>query len=184
MDTNEDSDVDDYDFADFTLEKQSSNRTQHSEEEETEYSGSGFTFLHSMQSCSEFGKINDCRISEATNNGLGTVAVCTSLGYVKIFNLENNCEIFSLRVDDEGCSGNNLTRLVYSQDFIIAAGSQGMLYFVDLKQGGEGAAEGTFLRRAMKLGECQLQSLSIYREFLICIGDSEGNVFFVSLFDL
>jgi len=174
--------MEDYDFADFNLEKSDNNQN-----EEYDNSYNGFTFLHSVQCCDSFGKINDCRLIEDIGTGPSTLAVCTSLGYVKIFDLKNNSELFSLKVNENGIS-NNLMRLIYTQEFIIAAGSQGLVYFIDLKHGSnEGSDEtthGKFLRHTLKVSECQLHSLSIYKEFLICIGDSEGNVHFLSLMDL
>lgn len=188
-DESSNSDSDDYDFADHRVERDYYPRDD-----------SCFSFLHSIPCSDQFGKINDCRIvesstvrdpaynSEATNQ-LCTIAVCTNLGYVKIYNVETNYEIFSIRLNcpDSPATPAKLTKLVYSPDFIIACGSRGFLYFIDLQQqasNGTGGETGSFLSHTMQLGKCQLSSLSLYKKVIVCVGDSEGTVYFLSLLDI
>ena len=161
-----------------------------------------FSFLNSIHSTSEFGKINDCQIveskpkSEHQTNSPSTIAVCTSEGYINIYNIQTNVELFSIRLtvpSSNGTVSSKLSKLYYSTDYIIAIGSQGYVYFIDLKQANPNTETSTgtmsytnssnssFLSHTIKLTSNQLQSLCIYKERIVCIGDSMGNIYFLSL---
>lgn len=170
-----------------------------------------FTFLNSIQSSDDFGKINDCRIVQSLDSvskssftstnldnmssNLSTIAVCTSYGYVKIYNIETSVEIFSLRLNipESPQIYSKLNKLYYSLDYIITIDCQGFVYFIDLKQVSKKQfcteanlpmASSPFLSHTVRLGKSQLQSLCIYKETIICVGDSEGNLSFLSLVDI
>ena len=156
-----------------------------------------FGFLCGIQSSAKFGKITDCKIVEACSSqqaNLSTVAVCTSLGFIKIYNIQTNCEIFSIRLDlpvDLRSTCVKLNKLFYTSDYILAVDQGGFLYFIDLQQvNAEAATSGnqlqnSFLAHTIRLTNNQsLHSLCIYREAIICAGDSDGTLYFLSLIDI
>lgn len=174
-----------------------------------------FNFITTIQNSDEFGKIKDCKIIESSSysesqkesfsskndnnlNNLSTIAVCTSLGYIKIYNIESNCEIFSIRLNVPNSNNvfSNLNKLFYSLNYILTIGSNGHIYFVDLQQADKSkngknllesdikqSVNNSFLSHIMKLSENQLLSLSIFKNTIICVGDSDGNLYFLSLVD-
>ena len=176
-----------------------------------------FNFINTIQNSDEFGKINDCKIIESPSfsdsqinafssknsnnnlNNLSTIAVCTSLGYIKIYNIESNCEIFSIRLSVPNLNNvfSKLNKLFYYSDYILTIGSNGYIYFVDLQQADKSilsdknvlepiirqSVNSSFLSHTIKLSENQLLSLSIFKNSIISVGDSAGNLYFLSLVD-
>ena len=141
------------------------------------------------------GKITDCRIIESSS--LATLAICTSLGFVKIFNISTASELFSIRISVPGLSSSSyakLNRLVYTNDYILVIDSNGYLYFVDLQQqGGISTSTSTptsksttssFLSHHIKLTASSLTSIAVYNDFIIACGDSDGYLHFLSLLDI
>ena len=170
---------------------------ENSSSQEEKSGQSCFSFLCSIQSSPKFGKITDCKIVEACSSqqaNLSTVAVCTSLGFIKIYNIQTNCEIFSIRLDvpvDLKPSHAKLNKLCYTSDYILAVDQSGFLYFIDLQQvNGEAATsanqlQNSFLAHTVKLTNSQsLHSLCIYNEAIICAGDSDGTLYFLSLVEI
>lgn len=168
-----------------------------------------FSYFNSIQNLADTGKITDCKIIEtlhedksmrrSSNNfyNLNTVAVCTSLGYVKIFNLETITELFSLRINlPNKTDYAKLNKLYYSSEHIITIDSNGNVYFINLQQKSNptslmSASSGlldndknSFLTHTINLSSTCLQTLSIFKDFLICIGDSEGYLYFLSIYDI
>lgn len=180
-----------------------------------------FSFFYSIQSSSDMGKITDCKIIEINSenkqnnnnnnnntnnlNNLNTIAVCTSFGYLKIFSLENNSELFSLRLylptDKQTTKLNfsKLNKLYYSIDHIITIDSNGFVYFVNLQQklsdssssssssnqlARQTSEKSSFLSHTIKLCSNSLQSLTIYKNSIICVGDIEGYLYFLTIFDI
>lgn len=168
-----------------------------------------FAFLNSIQSSSELGKILDCKIVESQKlnsvntdqtNLPSTIAVCTSNGYIKIYNIQTSVEIFSIRLnvpDSNQTIYSRLNKLYYSPDYIITVCSQGYVYFIDLKQVNTSTETGSssaissntstsssFLSHTIRLTSNKLQSLCIYKEMIVCVGDSTGKVYFLSLIDI
>lgn len=170
-----------------------------------------FGFLNSIQSSYEIGKIVDCKIVEQQMpktssidkiSSPSSIAVCTSNGYIKIYNIQTSVEIFSIRLyvpesNQTICS--QLNKLYYSSDYIITVCSQGYVYFMDLKQVNTNTETGSnnsmsnntgnitsssFLSHTIRLTSNQLQSLCIYKERIICVGDSSGKVYFLSLMNI
>lgn len=150
-----------------------------------------YVYQYSVEHTPETGKITDCRIVEDVP--VPTLAVCTSLGFLKIFNLDTAAELFSIRiyVPDLSSTPAKLNRLVYTNDYIITVDSCGFLYFVDLQQqGGIGSKSGaknsssSFLSHHIKLTNHSLSSIAIYKELIIACGDAEGSLHFVSLVDI
>jgi factor associated with neutral sphingomyelinase activation len=129
-----------------------------------------FTFFYTIQSSADIGKIKDCKMVDST------LAVCTSLGFVKIFNIETNSELFSLKV-----ASTNLNKIFYTTDFIITCSSCGHVYFIDLLND---LKSNSFLSHTIKLTDNSLETLCIYKEMIICLGDSEGFLYFLSLCDI
>lgn len=129
-----------------------------------------------------------------------TIAVCTSNGYIKIYNIQTSVEIFSIRLnvpDSNQTIHSSLNKLYYSPDYIITVCSQGYVYFIDLKQVNTSTETGSssaissntstsssFLSHTIRLTSNQLRSLCIYKEMIICVGDSTGKVYFLSLIDI
>lgn len=181
-----------------------------------------FTFLFTIESSSDIGKINDCKIIESSNmdnhnsqakNSISTLAICTSLGYIKIFNIATNCELFSLKLNVPGMVNvkSKLNKLFYRLDFIITIDSNGFIYFIDLQKQSDNfydnnmnssielkransfssnslissptSSVSTFLSHTIKVSSNCLNCLSIYKESIICTGDNEGNLYFLSLID-
>ncbi len=182
-----------------------------------------FTFLYTIQSSSDIGKINDCKIIESSNvdnndtltkNSISTLAICSSLGYIKIFNIATNCELFSLKLNVPGMVNvkSKLNKLFYKLDYIITIDSNGFIYFVNLQKKSDNVSDGissgdllirsnslssnnlmnsttsslltsTFLSHTIKVSSTSLNCLSIYKESIICTGDTEGNLYFLSLID-
>ena len=152
-------------------------RVEEDSEDENRPSES-FSFVCAVPTCTDLGKITDCKICEANDKMPTTLAFFTSLGFIKINNLVTNTEIFSLRLSTQ----DKLSRLYYSADYIAAVGSAGFLYLVDLKQKSKSETENTsFLSHTMRISNFPIHSLCIYKETIICAGDSEGCLHFVSL---
>jgi hypothetical protein len=187
-------------------------------------SSSLYSFLYSIQCSADIGKINDCKIIETTeqNNRMSTLAICTSLGFIKIYNISTKKELFSLRLQSSSSSlaTVKLNKLHYSNDFIVTIDSAGHIYFIDLKQQQTSASltasssyaslsslslksdeantsssmlsnsisntssNSSFLSHTIKLTSCSLQSLCIYKDLIICVSDAEGNLYFLSLYDI
>ena len=156
-----------------------------------------FHFLYTIQSSTDIGKINDCKIVESSANNVPTLAFCTSHGYVKIFNMQTNSELFSLRVNQPASTAHaNMTKLYYTLGYIITIDQSGHIYFIDLQQVNNSSNSGdsqktstatttsSFLSHTIKLSANCLQTLCIYKDMIVCVGDSEGNLYFLSLIDI
>jgi hypothetical protein len=174
-----------------------------------------FTFVYSIQdSSADIGKITDCKIIESkSQNGISTLAFCTSLGFIKIFNINTKYELFSLKltVPSTQNSKSKLNKLFYKLDYIITIDSSGYIYFIDLQKQADSfgatssngelvrsvsfssstkrdsssslATSAKFLSHTIRLTSNCLNCLSIYKESIVCTGDSEGNLYFLSLID-
>ena len=161
--------------------------------------------MYAIQSSTDIGKINDCKISESNSkNAVSTLAVCTSLGFIKIFNIQTTSELFSLKVarPNGGSSSNvNLNKLHYTLSYIITVDQSGYVYFIDLQQvnnnsngfqaeNSDNNSKGfktktnSFLSHTIKLCSNSLQTLCIYKDMIVCVGDSEGTLYFLSLVDI
>jgi hypothetical protein len=182
---------------------------------------SSFTFMYAIQSSSDIGKINDCKIIESASDSstISTVAICSSLGFIKIFNILTNSELFSLKISvpmSPAPTNAKLNKLFYTLDYIITIDGAGFVYFIDLQQvsndrnsptgatmsssasfssalsemqesgagGGGGKKASSFLSHFIKLSAHSLQSLCIYRDSIICVGDLDGSLYFLSLIDI
>ena len=194
------------------LSSKSGSNNGDSEEDETSSSNfeSIFSYLYTIQSSSDIGKINDCKINESTTNGVSTLAVCTSFGFIKIFNIQTNAELFSLKVSQPSNPSlhANMNKLYYTPSFIITIDQSGYVYFIDLQQvnnnsnntsGNSGASavagsdilgensklkNSSFLNHTIKLCSNSLQTLCIFKDMIVCVGDSDGNLYFLSLIDI
>lgn len=204
-------------FGEESATADSSSSADHQSDKKEDYS---YQFVYSIQSCEEdIGKITDCKLIEAAAASSGneygaassrqdqvhTLAICTSLGFVKIYNLRTKCELFSLRIQVPQTQTNaKLTKLHYTNDLIITIDSSGHIYFIDLKQQQQlakpaGASvsstqqptlstptlslSSSFLSHTIKLTSNSLTCLSLYNEIIISVGDSAGNLYLLSLFD-
>ncbi len=151
-----------------------------------------FTFLFKIQNSNDIGRINDAKILELTENSCveapgGTLAVCTSLGYVKIVNIENNTELFSLRVSSAAIEDRcHLNKILYTLDYIVAVDSNGFVYFIDLKQDQLIGASNTtttqhsFLAHSLRVAACSLTSLSAFDDRIFSVSDTDGNLYLLS----
>ena len=185
----------------------SSNSEANNGESEDDESSSNFesiySYLYTIQSSSDIGKINDCKINESNNNNVSTLAVCTSFGFIKIFNIQTNAELFSLKVNQPSnpSINANMNKLYYTPSFIITIDQSGHVYFIDLQQvnnsnsnsnsGGSDLViensklkNSSFLNHTIKLCSNSLQTLCIYKDMIVCVGDSDGNLYFLSLIDI
>jgi len=177
-----------------------------------------FSFIYSIQSSSEIGKVTDCKILD-TNvehkniynskytelidmnsndlNNMNTIAFCTSFGYIKIYNIENKSELFSIRLfipdtENQTKPKNNfskLNKLFYSLNHIISIDTNGYVYFVNLQQLNNSSNQkknekNSFLSHTIKLSTNCLQTLCIYKDSIICVGDSDGYLYLLSVFDI
>ena len=106
-----------------------------------------------------------------------------------------------------------LNKLFYTLDFIITIDAAGFVYFIDLQQvsndksnspstplsssasfssslnelpdsGAGGKKANSFLSHFIKLSAHSLQSLCIYKDSIICVGDLDGSLYFLSLIDI
>jgi hypothetical protein len=162
-----------------------------------------FVYAYTIQSSSDIGKINDCKINESNNNNVSTLAVCTSYGFIKIFNIQTNAELFSLKVSQPSNASlqANMNKLYYTPSFIITIDQSGYIYFIDLQQvnnsnnGNNGGNDfiiennsklknNSFLNHTIKLCSNSLQTMCIYKDMIVCVGDSDGNLYFLSLIDI
>lgn len=149
-----------------------------------------YTYLYSIEHTTEMGKITHCRVIET--GPVATIAVCTSQGFVKIFNLQTAAELFSIRINvPDNSTPAKLARLVYTIDHIITVDSAGYLYFVDLQQQGDINAKSqsmrsssSFLSHHIKLSSQALTSIAVYNDLIIACGDADGNLHFISLIDI
>ena len=188
-------------------------RSESENNEEHDNDSSHFNFLYSIQSSSEIGQISDCKIIDTTIdnatlsdsnsnnlNNMNTLAICTTFGYIKIYNMESKAELFSLRLNlpetEPKFNKNNFTKLnklFYSLDHIITIDSTGYIYFVSLQQFSssnnstslqKNKETSTFLSHSIKLSANCLQTLCIYKDSVICVGDSDGYIYLLSIFDI
>jgi hypothetical protein len=153
-----------------------------------------FTYLFKIQNSNDIGEINDARIFEDDSEQApdATLAVCTSLGYVKIYNIENNTELFSLRVNSANVPTHVLTssgeerslrKILYTLDYIVTVGANGYVYFIDLKQDqlvGATNAAPSFLAHCLRVSESALTSLSVFDDRVFSLSDSEGSLYLLS----
>ena len=167
-------------------------------EHEDNLNESFYSFFYSIQSSSDIGKITDCKIIESNQensnsldiknfDNINTIAFCTSFGSVKIVNIETNTELFSLRLNIpqqqfKSELYSKLNKLYYSSDYIITIDSNGFIYFINSSSNTQ--QESHFLSHTIKLSSNCLQALSIYKEFIICVADSDGYLYFLSIYDL
>lgn len=160
-----------------------------------------YTYQFTIEHTTETGKITDCRVIETNSSvGVSTIAVCSSTGFVKIFNLHTSAELFSIRIFVPGSNNSTparLNRLVYTNDYIMTVDSNGYLYFVDLQQQQQqqqlsngiasragSVSSSSFLSHHIKLTSHSLSSIAVYKDLIIACGDTEGYLHFVSLVDI
>ncbi|CAF0903476.1 unnamed protein product [Brachionus calyciflorus] len=156
-----------------------------------------FSLLYLINPKSEdFEKITDCKMYKSNIDSIDTIAFCTSIGYVKIYNIKTNTEIFSLKITQ----GSRLNKLLYYHDYIITCDTNGFVYFVDLQsQAMENAQEiqtlrqrsnsmtsntTSFLAKTLKISDSSLDSIEIYKDSIICVSDADGNIHVLSLLDI
>ena len=170
-----------------------------------------FAFCFAIEASDDtLGKIVDCKLhvaaasadddddDELTASGdkMYTLAVCTTNGFVKVYNVENECELVSLRLQTPVAGGGGdfakLTKIAYAADYVIAVDASGHVYFVDVEsrklRDAERRARGSVgesasVRHTIKLCDNKLTSLAVHNESLVCVGDADGHMYFLSLFD-
>jgi factor associated with neutral sphingomyelinase activation len=153
-----------------------------------------FTYLFSIQNSNDIGQINDAFILEQPDDRVRatpncTLAVCTSFGFVKIFNIENNTDLFSLKINigdpaRPDAASYNLKKILYSLDYIVTVDSSGYIYFVDLKQDQlitNTTTASTFLAHHLQVAPCSISSLCFHHDLnLFSLGDMDGNLYLIS----
>ena len=132
-----------------------------------------------------YGKINDCKFLNSKIDSIDTVAFCTSLGFIKIFKIDSNTELFCFKISQKEVK---LNKLLFLNNFIITCDSAGYLYFLDLqnrnkftKKDKETAKNTFFPIKSLKISDYCLESIQIFKEEIICVGDSDGNLHTLSV---
>jgi WD40 repeat protein len=175
-----------------------------------------FSFIYSIHSTPEIGMITDCKILDINmeyNNicnrpasalvdsnssdlyNMNTIAICTSFGYIKIYNIENKSELFSMRLflpenqSNPNNSFSKLNKLFYSLNYIITIDTSGYVFFLSLQQlnsplNHKNNEKSSFPSHKIKLSSNCLRTLCIFKESIICIGDSDGYIYLLSIFDI
>lgn len=125
------------------------------------------------------------RPDDPTHNLINTLAMCTSAGYVKIYNIKTNSELFSLKLSDSA-----LNKVYYDANYLMSVDSNGVAYLIDLAhQQQQQQADNTtsisssasFFTHSIKLGSNSLTSLSVFSNGqLFSVGDTEGNLYVLS----
>ena len=135
------------------------------------------------------GDITDCQLIDEYHNSKSfddiesTIAFCTKDSLIKIVNIKTKSELFSLNLCNllAGTSCVSLTKLIYNIDYIVTIGTNGFIYFIDLNQTPTSIeTKSSYLSNKIKLCSSSLQCLSIYNESIVSIGDSDGNLYFLS----
>lgn len=131
------------------------------------------------------GKINDCKFLNSKIDSIDTVAFCTTLGFIKIFKIDSNTELFCFKISQLEIK---LNKLLYLNNFIITCDAKGNLYFLDLqnrnkiiKKDKETSKNTFFPIKSLKISDYCLESLQIFQEKIICVGDSDGNLYTLSI---
>ncbi|RNA14126.1 FAN-like, partial [Brachionus plicatilis] len=137
---------------------------------------------------SVYGKIVDCKLLNSKIDSIDSVAFCTSLGFIKIFKIDSNTELFSFKLSDQEVK---LNKLLYLHNFIIACDATGSLHFLDLqsemkeenesKKIREKSLDSFFPIKSLKISEHSLEAIQIFKQEIICVGDSDGNLNVLSL---
>ena len=129
-----------------------------------------------------YGQITDCQLIDEIHNGKdemeSTIALCTKDSFIKIVNIKTKSELFSLNINSLLNVRITLTKLAYNIDYIITIDTCGCVYFIDLNQTSN--SESSYLSNKIKLCSSSLQCLSIFNESIVCTGDSDGNLYFLS----
>lgn len=135
-----------------------------------------------MHSSAEFGSIVDCKIAEVESDE-EKIAYCTSNYFVKIFNLRNKCDLFSLALGASrpslGVDG-KLTKMIFGEGFIVVGDSGGWLFFVDLEKHakvGVDKMESSYLSRVLQVGSSAVSAMDFVDMKILFVGDCEGNLF-------
>ena len=136
-----------------------------------------------------FGEITDCRLideyhasSKSVDDIESTIAFCTKDSIIKIISIKTKSELFSLNLNSLLDIRANLTKLIYNIDYIVTIGTNGFVYFIDLNQTPSSIeAKSSYLSNKIKLSSSPLQCLTIFNENIVSIGDSDGNLYFLSI---
>lgn len=136
--------------------------------------------VHSILKSS--GDITDCKLLVEKDSKLTLAAYCTSDSFIKIVNLQNYSEIFSLKISNlEANVELKLNKLLYTNECIITCDSNGFVYFIDLEQKSADASSSSgFLRSTFKLSNSNLTCLRMILPNQICVGDTDGRLHFIS----